>query len=66
MASCIRERVRGGRDVFHMAHPDGDADYRGIRCSEDEGIVAPGPLLNVWPTCPDCIEIAAKSREQER
>lgn len=52
-AECVRER----NGVWHLVGGDGDADFRPIACSQDEGIVAPGPGYRREPTCPECLAI---------
>lgn len=55
---CVAERD-GAEEIWHVAGP-GDADWRSIRCSDSEGILAPGPAVTRPPTCQACLALIAE------
>jgi len=61
VAECIvevrREQLRVAEQIWHVARPGGDDQWRGIACSPDEGIVLPGHGVDRDPTCPDCLTL---------
>jgi len=63
VAECIvelrREQLRVAEEIWHVARPGGDDQWRGIACSPDEGIAAPGHGVERDPTCPDCVALLA-------
>ena len=67
MPSCVQERIRrwppeADGVVWHLARSKGrTVDWCGIRCSENEGIVLPGGVVEREPTCVECVAIAGVS-----
>lgn len=64
---CVSERLRGTTpetlltvvaEVWHIVpvgYREGDGVFAPILCSDEEGIVAPGPTEVRAATCPQCI-----------
>lgn len=65
---CVMERCYAygtWNEVWHVATKRGRTeDFAPIRCSKDEGITLPGPIVQGTPTCLDCLRLVMPASER--